>query len=175
MAESESDEKSTQHETTTPGEHRAVVDHLSEADNVVLDKFADFPDGGGRASAVALGTSAIIFCTLGYVNSFGYAYDSKIQLRSVLFLSFISVYQTYYQEHQLKSTSPSTISWIGSLQGFFLFSGTVIGGPLFDRYGATVRTLWLSELSCYCANNESPGNTNPRLFLHYLNHDDQHL
>jgi hypothetical protein len=39
----------------------------------------------------------------------------------------------------LKTMSPSTISWIGSLQAFFLFTGTVFGGPLFDRYGATVR------------------------------------
>ncbi len=32
----------------------------------------DFPEGGAAAWAVAIGTSAVIFSTLGYVNSFGY-------------------------------------------------------------------------------------------------------
>jgi MFS family permease len=42
--------------------------------------------------------------------------------------------------HQLSSESPSSISWIGSLQIFFLFMGNLFGGPLFDRYGS--KTLW---------------------------------
>lgn len=50
----------------------------------------------------------------------------------------ISVFQAYYEETLLKTTSPSAISWIGSLQAFFLFGGILLGGPLFDRYGATV-------------------------------------
>ncbi|RMZ76289.1 hypothetical protein DV737_g4913, partial [Chaetothyriales sp. CBS 132003] len=48
------------------------------------------------------------------------------------------VYQTYYEEHQLKRTSPSTIAWIGSLQAFFQFAGSLFGGPLFDMHGAMV-------------------------------------
>ncbi len=51
---------------------------------------------------------------------------------------FVSVLQTYYQDNQLKHKSPSDISWIGSLQIFFLFAGGLFGGPLFDRYGAVV-------------------------------------
>jgi hypothetical protein len=35
----------------------------------VLD---DFPDGGSRAWAVAISASCVVFCTLGYTNSFGY-------------------------------------------------------------------------------------------------------
>ena len=31
----------------------------------------DFPEGGGRAWAVALGCSGILFCTFGYINAFG--------------------------------------------------------------------------------------------------------
>lgn len=49
------------------------------------------------------------------------------------------VYQAYYQSHQLSTESSSTISWIGSLQVFFLYAGGAIGGPLFDRYGGLVR------------------------------------
>lgn len=50
-----------------------------------------------------------------------------------------SVLQTYYQAHQLADKSPSDISWIGSIQIFFLISGGLVSGPVFDRYGATVR------------------------------------
>jgi MFS family permease len=47
-----------------------------------------------------------------------------------------SVFQEYYEAHQLRDQSPSTIAWIGSLQTFFMFSGMLFGGPLFDQYGA---------------------------------------
>ncbi|KAL2822619.1 major facilitator superfamily domain-containing protein [Aspergillus granulosus] len=83
------------------------------------DDLVDFPDGGWRAWGVALGNSGVMLCTLGYVNSWG-------------------VYQAYYQGHQLSSSTSSAISWIGSLQTFFMFSASLVGGPLFDRYGAKV-------------------------------------
>lgn len=76
-----------------------------------------FPEGGFRAWSVALGTGGVLFCTFGYANAFG-------------------VYQEYYETNQLRHNSPSTISWLGSIQIFFLFGGTLFGGPLFDRYGA---------------------------------------
>ncbi|QSZ33609.1 hypothetical protein DSL72_005177 [Monilinia vaccinii-corymbosi] len=85
----------------------------------------DFPDGGARAWSVAAGAAGLLFCTFGYTNAFG-------------------VYQQYYQTHQLSHRTPSDISWIGSLQVFFLFSGNAVGGPLFDRYGAI--TLWPASL-----------------------------
>lgn len=52
--------------------------------------------------------------------------------------AFYRVLQEYYVSHQLSDSSPSAISWIGSLQVFALFSGALLGGPLFDRYGAKV-------------------------------------
>ncbi|KAJ0422506.1 major facilitator superfamily domain-containing protein [Aspergillus carlsbadensis] len=79
----------------------------------------DFPEGGRRAWGVALGNSGVMLCTLGYVNSWG-------------------VYQAYYQTNQLHSETSSAIAWIGSLQTFFIFSASLVGGPLFDRYGAKV-------------------------------------
>lgn len=48
------------------------------------------------------------------------------------------MYQEYYQTHQLISESASAVSWVGSLQAFFLFAGALVGGPLFDRYGEKV-------------------------------------
>lgn len=49
-----------------------------------------------------------------------------------------SVYQEYYQSHQLQHKSPSDISWIGSMQVFFLFGSGLVGGPLFDQFGEKV-------------------------------------
>ena len=48
------------------------------------------------------------------------------------------IYQDYYSRSFLSTDLPSTISWIGSIQVFFLYAGGTIGGPLFDRYGARV-------------------------------------
>ncbi|KAL4922782.1 major facilitator superfamily domain-containing protein [Aspergillus aurantiobrunneus] len=79
----------------------------------------DYPDGGSRAWSVALGTAGVMFCTLGYVNSWG-------------------VYQAYYHVNQLNGETMSAVSWIGSLQSFFIFGSSLVGGPLFDRYGAKV-------------------------------------
>ncbi|KAL3478821.1 major facilitator superfamily domain-containing protein [Aspergillus californicus] len=79
----------------------------------------EFPEGGLRAWGVALGNAGVMLCTLGYVNSWG-------------------VYQAYYQVNQLRDQSSSSIAWIGSIQTFFLFSASLVGGPLFDRYGSKV-------------------------------------
>lgn len=38
----------------------------------------------------------------------------------------------------LSKKSPSTTSWIGSLQTFFMLSGMLFGGSLFDRFGTKV-------------------------------------
>ncbi|KAI0876621.1 monocarboxylate permease-like protein [Hypoxylon argillaceum] len=79
----------------------------------------EFPEGGKRAWGVAYGTSLAVFCTLGYVNSFG-------------------VFQTFYAQNQLKGQSPSRIAWIGSLQFYLIFSAGLLAGPLFDRHGAKI-------------------------------------
>jgi hypothetical protein len=90
-----------------------------------------FPEGGARAWSVALGTAGVLFCTFGYANAFG-------------------VYQEYYETNQLRHNSPSTISWLGSIQIFFLFAGTLFGGPLFDRYGAKVNLPCLFQIHLFC-------------------------
>ncbi|KZT61361.1 MFS general substrate transporter [Calocera cornea HHB12733] len=72
------------------------------------------PDGGLEAWMTVAGSWFISAICFGYVNAYG-------------------VYQTYYVETLLPSYSASTISWIGSLQTFFLFAVGIITGPLFDR------------------------------------------
>lgn len=47
-------------------------------------------------------------------------------------LGSFGVYQTYYSLKMLHEYSESEISWIGSVQGFFMFSVSFIIGPIFD-------------------------------------------
>ncbi|KOS45358.1 hypothetical protein ACN38_g3744 [Penicillium nordicum] len=63
---------------------------------------------------------------------------------SILFSSmWVWIYQDYYTEHFLSNETSSSISWIGSVKVCFLFSGSLTGGPLFDRYGDSVRKDFL--------------------------------
>ncbi|KAK3933777.1 monocarboxylate permease-like protein [Diplogelasinospora grovesii] len=81
--------------------------------------FGPAPEGGTRAWLVAGGSACIFFCTLGFASSFG-------------------TFQEYYMTHQLQAESASKISWIGSLESFLQFFAGMVGGPLFDRFGAKV-------------------------------------
>ncbi|KAK9362094.1 major facilitator superfamily domain-containing protein [Lipomyces starkeyi] len=69
-----------------------------------IDEDAYAPDIGLRPWLAALGGFCAQFCSFGYMNVIG-------------------VFQTYYETHQLIDLSPSTISWIGSLQSFILAFG----------------------------------------------------
>jgi len=61
-----------------------------------------------RAWLTVFGGFLALFCTFGQMNAFG-------------------TFQTYYARHQLEASSPSTISWIGSLQLWvFFFSVCVV-------------------------------------------------
>ncbi|KAK0707326.1 major facilitator superfamily domain-containing protein [Lasiosphaeris hirsuta] len=75
------------------------------------------PDGGLRAWLAAAGGASVFFCCLGVANSFG-------------------TFEEYYLRNQLEDYSPDAVAWIGSLSLFLQFFSGVIGGPLFDRYGA---------------------------------------
>ncbi|CCC07207.1 hypothetical protein SMACR_08588 [Sordaria macrospora] len=93
-------------------------------------EFEDAPDGGVKAWLVAAGGSAIFFCCLGFANSFG-------------------TFEQYYLTHQLKQRSPDAIAWIGSLSVYMQFASGMLGGPLFDRFGAAViRPAAILHLLC---------------------------
>ncbi|KAH8678552.1 major facilitator superfamily domain-containing protein [Xylariales sp. PMI_506] len=74
------------------------------------------PDGGTTAWLVVLGAWCCSFCSPGWVNSVG-------------------AFQQYYEVGPLKDYPSSTISWIPSLQFFFLFALGPIVGIIFDNYG----------------------------------------
>lgn len=42
-------------------------------------------------------------------------------------------YQSFYESGQLFTQTSSNISWIGSIQAFFVFATGAIAGPIFDR------------------------------------------
>ncbi|KAK3060548.1 hypothetical protein LTS18_008309, partial [Coniosporium uncinatum] len=77
---------------------------------------ADIPDGGLQAWSVVIGGFCCMFVSFGWINCIG-------------------VFQEYYQTNQLSNFSPSTISWIPSLEAFMMFFGGPFIGKLYDNYG----------------------------------------
>lgn len=43
------------------------------------------------------------------------------------------VYQSYYEDTLLPNYSASSISWIGTVQGFLLLMAGVVVGPIYDK------------------------------------------
>ncbi|KAJ5646157.1 hypothetical protein N7490_002529 [Penicillium lividum] len=72
------------------------------------------PNGGPVAWLQVAGAFFLFFNSWGVVNTFG-------------------VFQSYYEDVLLSSYSASSISWIGTVQGFLLFLVGVVVGPVFDR------------------------------------------
>ncbi|KAF2722312.1 major facilitator superfamily transporter [Polychaeton citri CBS 116435] len=77
---------------------------------------SQFPDGGAKAWLCVLGSFCCMFCSFGWINCVG-------------------VFQDYYQGHQLKNYSPSTIAWISSLEIFCMFFFGPVFGKIYDNYG----------------------------------------
>ncbi|KAE9391724.1 MFS general substrate transporter [Gymnopus androsaceus JB14] len=73
----------------------------------------DTPDGGLQAWLVLFGAMCIAFTTSGYMSAWG-------------------VFQAYYEQSILQDSSPSTISWIGSIQQSCLYLPTLIFSRLLD-------------------------------------------
>ncbi|ODM17037.1 hypothetical protein SI65_07436 [Aspergillus cristatus] len=69
-----------------------------------------------RANLTILGALTGLFCTVGFLNSFG-------------------VFESYYTQYQLADETETTIAWIGAVSIFFIFSVSVISGPLLDFFG----------------------------------------
>ena len=104
-------------------------DHEKQA--VDVPDFGPAPDGGVRAWLVAAGAGCIFFCCLGFSHSFG-------------------TFTEYYVDHQLRGESTDAIAWIGSLSAFLQFFAGMLGGPLFDRFGAKVCHLVLLTYEPVC-------------------------
>lgn len=81
-------------------------------------------EGDLRAWLAIVGSFLVYFATFGVVNSFGF-------------------FQTFYQLDYLKDYSPSTISFIGTLQITLMYLSGAVAGALFDTYGLKVRNPFL--------------------------------
>ncbi|KAK3292989.1 major facilitator superfamily domain-containing protein [Chaetomium fimeti] len=91
----------------------------NNSENEVQQLQADGPpDGGTGAWLAVLGAWCCSFTSFGWMNSVG-------------------VFQSYYEFGPLRDYDSSTISWIPSLEIFFLFFLGPAVGFLFDKYGPT--------------------------------------
>ncbi|KAF1814751.1 MFS general substrate transporter [Eremomyces bilateralis CBS 781.70] len=97
-------EESTGPEDVT-GEPAVRIDSVNNLDTI--------PNGGLRAWCQVAGSFFLFFNTWGIINSFG-------------------VFQAFYTTDFLKSMTPSTIAWIGSIQAFLLLMVGALTGPLYD-------------------------------------------
>ncbi|KAJ7512841.1 MFS general substrate transporter [Mycena galericulata] len=96
----------------------------------------DVPDGGLVAWVTVAGAWLVLFCTFGYLYSFG-------------------VYEDFYALEYLVNHSPSSIAWIGSFQLMMPFALGIVSGKLFDNgyfhaveiVGAVIFTFSLFMLS----------------------------
>ncbi|KAH9929021.1 major facilitator superfamily domain-containing protein [Epithele typhae] len=105
--------------------HQALGSELKEATasseaHAAVPSLEDVPDGGWRAWLVVLGSSLSLFASAGLVNAYG-------------------TFQAYYETDLLPSSSPSTISFIGSIQIFLLYFLGTFAGRAFDAYGTKAR------------------------------------
>ncbi|QKX60182.1 uncharacterized protein TRUGW13939_07325 [Talaromyces rugulosus] len=79
-----------------------------------------------RATLALIGATGATFCTVGFQNAFG-------------------VFQTYYSEVLMPDESESSIGWIGAINIFILFSGSLVTGRILDLFGPTAM-FWLGSL-----------------------------
>ncbi|OBZ66090.1 Riboflavin transporter MCH5 [Grifola frondosa] len=85
-----------------------------DEEQVIQVSVSQFPEGGLAGWTTVLGSFLIQFCGFGYSTSFG-------------------VYQSFYVREYLTNESPSTISWIGSINAFLVISAGLVAGRLYDR------------------------------------------
>ncbi|KAH8689314.1 putative MFS monocarboxylate transporter [Talaromyces proteolyticus] len=89
-----------------------------------------FPDGGLKAWTVVIGGWCLLFVSSGWINCIG-------------------VFQTYYEQNQLKNYSPSTTAWILSLETFMMFANGAAVGKFYDNFGPFYVMLFGSILHVF--------------------------
>ncbi|KAL5041166.1 hypothetical protein BDW71DRAFT_213274 [Aspergillus fruticulosus] len=93
----------------------ATSDSL-ERNRIEMDRETEPPEGGSKAWLCLIGASFAMFVSFGWVNC-------------------IALFQTEYETNQLKQYSQSTVSWITSMEFFFMLFMSPLAGWLFDNYG----------------------------------------
>ncbi|CAO2658222.1 Nn.00g059450.m01.CDS01 [Neocucurbitaria sp. VM-36] len=94
------------------GTDNAALEPIQSRHASVRDA-SSIPNGGLWAWLQVLGAFFLLFNSWGIINTFG-------------------SYQAYYETELLSNTSPSSISWIGSIQAFLLLLVGALTGPIYD-------------------------------------------
>lgn len=138
------DEEKQAQPSTVSSNHSTTKDDTTVADpdaaaapKPPVNPFMDpesFPDRGSRAWSVVFGGFFALFVSFG-VPSQGSRCACLKPLTISGWINCVGVFQDYYQTHQLKSFSPSAISWIPTMETFMMFAGDPIIGKFYDRYG----------------------------------------
>ncbi|KAH0156048.1 MFS general substrate transporter, partial [Aureobasidium melanogenum] len=104
-----------EHQRTDGGdvEKQTTTRSIRSGKAVSVNNVAAIPNGGTKAWLQVLGAWVLFFNSWGIINTFG-------------------AYQTYYETGILSSSSPSDISWIGSVQAFLLMLVGALTGPIYD-------------------------------------------
>ncbi|KAL2430356.1 MFS-type transporter opdF [Exophiala dermatitidis] len=89
---------------------------VSPDENIKPDAAPEAPEGGTAAWLSLLGASCAMFVSFGFVNC-------------------IALFQAEYETNQLKQYSKSTVSWITSMEFFFMLFMSPLAGWMFDNYG----------------------------------------
>lgn len=55
------------------------------------------------------------------------------------------IFQVYYEQDLLRTSSSSQISWIGTIQSSFIMLGSVYAGPLYD-WGYLRPLIWVGSI-----------------------------
>jgi MFS family permease len=103
------------HVTSSSGFNKddgAALEPVRSAHSSVRD-VSRIPNGGLWAWMQVLGGFFLLFNSWGIINTFG-------------------SYQAYYETNLLADSSPSSISWIGSIQAFLLLLVGALTGPIYD-------------------------------------------
>ncbi|PVI04849.1 MFS general substrate transporter [Periconia macrospinosa] len=98
------------------GEQTQQVEPAKSQPGASVNNASSIPDGGLMAWLQVLGSFFLFFNTWGVINMFG-------------------SYQAYYESALLKTSTPSAISWIGSIQSFLLLFVGALSGPIYDNGG----------------------------------------
>lgn len=115
------------------------------------------PEGGLEAWLCVAGAWLILFTQVSDLKP----YWMKLTLRSLEWVSPMVVastcltipvtsfgqFESYYLDNQLSSYPKQTVSWIGSLQTFFTFVGSLPAGRYFDAHGARHLMIFGTSLS----------------------------
>ncbi|KAH8430738.1 MCT family MFS transporter [Aspergillus melleus] len=92
---------------------------LSDPSEVPKTELDTPKEGSPTAWLTVAGSAAALFASFGWVNCIG-------------------VFQAEYENNQLREYSSSQISWITSMEFFFMMFPSAVTGKLFDSYGPRV-------------------------------------